>query len=147
MDNTVIIIIIVIVMSVSSSIILCVVFGGLGTAGLIFFKKDSPREFDFSNLKDKSQNRCLDGNGSSLHYGNCQKANDYQNFSLKDKFLKHKASGKCIDSNLNFVDCVFSSWTFDGSNLRNNDTDLCLNGDGKKFFTGSCDRTTWVVGG
>ena len=110
-----------------------------------------PPPSNYTLYRHGNSGRCLDGNGSSIYFGPCNRGNDYMNWAKENGkdaghfTLRHKQSGKCLDGNGSswyFGPCAagnnyqnFSRW---GSLLKHDASGQCLDGNGDSLYYGPC---------
>lgn len=95
----------------------------------------------FGNIKHSQSGKCLDGNGNSVYFGDCQEDNSYQQWRMNGKTLQHKASGKCLDvsnNRIGFSPCT--TWTNENDLLQHEDSKKCLDGNGNSVYLGPCGK-------
>jgi hypothetical protein len=95
-------------------------------------------------IKQTNNNRCIDGNGESVYFGECNSSNIYQKWKIDNQLVKHFASGKCLDSNGSDVymgNCdpnnEYQQFTYDNTlkKILHNKTKTFLNSSNNKLIT------------
>ena len=99
-------------------------------------------------LKHAETGKCLDGNGSTVYYNDCNSSNPFMKWSYNGKTIQQKGSGKCLkantDNSVTLDTCSNTAsdmqWTYNQNTFKSNNKCLYSSGTGTIVYE-PCDVT------
>lgn len=115
-------------------------------------RNEAPSRLGFTEslLKHAETQKCLDGNGSTVYYNDCNSSNPFMKWSYNGKTIQQKGSGKCLkantDNSVTLDTCSNTAsdmqWLHDKNTFKLNGTNNCLYSGGTNTIVYEpCDVT------